>query len=83
MLADPVEFTKILSKPQAQPVRMFNEFFVALNLNKVQITINKAFYVWFAVLDLSKLHMYKYLRELFIIPASIIFLGAKPCQNLG
>ena len=61
---------------------MFNEFLVALNLKKVQITINKPFYVGFAVLTLTKLHMSKYVRQLFIIPVTLIFLGAKPGQNL-
>ena len=82
LVADPTEFMKLLSKPQCQDVRMFNEFLVALNLKKVQITINKPFYVGFAVLELSKLHMYKYVRQLFIIEVTLIFLGAKPGQNL-
>ena len=82
LLAHPTEFMKLLSKPQCEDVRMFNEFLVALNLNKVEITFNKPFYVGFSVLKLSKLHMYKYVRQHFIIPVPLIFRGAKPGQTL-
>ena len=81
-MAHPEEFTKLLSKPQSQDLRLFNEFLVALNLKKVQITINKPFYVGFAVLELSKLHMYKYAHHLVTILVSFLFLGPNAATNL-
>ena len=51
---------KLSCKPQCQGIRIFNDQLVPLNMTKVTITINKPFYVGFAVLEISKLHMFKY-----------------------
>ena len=59
LLTDTTEFQKLSGKPQCQGIRIFNEQLVGLNMKKVTITINKPFYVGFAVLELSKLHMFK------------------------
>ena len=59
LLTDTVECQKLSSKPQCQGVGIFTDHLVALNLKKVTLPINKPFYVGFAVLELSKLHMFK------------------------
>ena len=74
LLADQLEFRKLFSKPQCQEVRLFKEFLLALNLNKVQMTINKRFNVGFAVLELRNLKRYKNLPRLFIIHVSLTIL---------
>ena len=56
-------FTKMLdlvAKPNFRDVRIFGEDLAAVELQKTQVEINKPFYVGFSVLDLSKLHMYRY-----------------------
>ena len=60
LLTDIVECQKLLSKPQCQGMRILTDDLVGLNLTKVTVTINKPFYVWFAVLELSNLHMFMY-----------------------
>ena len=60
LVNDPAEFKKLACKPHCQDVRIFNEQLVGVNLKKVKVMIDKPFYVGFAVLELSKLHMYKY-----------------------
>ena len=60
LLTDTAEFQKLSSKPQCQGILIFNDDLVGLNMKKVMITINKPFYVVFAVLELTKLHMFKY-----------------------
>ena len=60
LLTDIVEFQKLSNKPQCQGVWIFSYQFLVHNLKKVTVTINNPFYVGFAVLELSKLHMIKY-----------------------
>ena len=60
LVNDPNEFKKLACKPHCQDVRIFNEQLVGVNMKKVKVMINKPFYVGFAVLELSKLHMYQY-----------------------
>jgi hypothetical protein len=40
--------------------RIFNEDLAAINLMKIRCKIDKPFYIGFSVLELSKLHMYKF-----------------------
>ena len=56
-------------------MRLVREFVVALKLKKVQMPINRPFYVGLAVLDLRILHMYKYHPQLFNIVLSLIVRG--------
>ena len=60
LLTDTAECQKLSSKPQCQGVRIINDHLLGLNLKQVTVTINKPFYVWFGVLQHSKLHMFKY-----------------------
>ena len=54
-------------------MRICNDQLMALTMRKVTITIKKPFYVGFVVLELSKLHMFKYvafhMSLLYVIPA--------------
>ena len=59
-MTDTEKCERLSRKPQCQGLRIFNDHLVAVNMKKVTITINKPFYVGFAVLELSKLHMFKY-----------------------
>ena len=60
LLTETGVFQKLYGKPQCQGIRIFNVHLVGLYLKKVRIRINKPFYVGFAVMELSKLHMFKY-----------------------
>ena len=51
---------KLADKPHCLDVRPFADNLVGFQLKKVHLEINKPFYVGFCVLDLSKLHMYRY-----------------------
>ena len=50
----------LFGKPTFRDVRIFGESLAAVELQKTKVQINKPFYIGFAVLDLSKLHMYRY-----------------------
>jgi len=51
---------KLISKPHCLRFQIFAEQLVGIELQKVKCMINKPTYVGFAVLELSKLHMYKF-----------------------
>jgi len=56
---DRVEAGKLLDKPHCIDVRIFDENLVGVELRKVKMMLTKPSYVGFAVLELSKLHMYR------------------------
>ena len=61
LLNDRVEAAKLIAKPHLLDVRMFdNEDLIGIELQKVVARIDKPFYVGFSVLELSKLHMYRF-----------------------
>ena len=51
---------KLTEKPHCMGFKIFGESLVAIELRKLKTMINKPFYVGFSVLELSKLHMYRY-----------------------
>ena len=51
---------KLINKPQCRRFQVFTGDLAAIELQKVKCLINKPTYVGFAVLELSKLHMYKF-----------------------
>ena len=51
---------KLIEKPHCMNFKIFDENLVAIEMRKVTALINKPFYVGFSVLELSKLHMYRY-----------------------
>ena len=50
----------LIKKPHMMRFKIFEENLAAIELRKVKATINKPFYVGFTVLELSKLHMYRF-----------------------
>lgn len=55
------------SKPNFHSVTVFNEDMAAVQLNRMNICYNKAIYVGFAVLELSKYRMYEFHYD-FMLP---------------
>ena len=51
---------KLVEKPHCMGFKIFDEELAAVEMRKTKLLINKPFYVGFSVLELSKLHMYKY-----------------------
>ena len=54
------EASKLADKPHCMDVRIFDEGLVGIQLRKVKLIVNKPSFVGFAVLELSKLCMWKY-----------------------
>ena len=50
---------KLLDKPHCKNISIFDENLVGIELEKVKQVLSKPSYVGFAVLELSKLHMYR------------------------
>ena len=63
------DYVRSISKPSFVSQKMFNKNFVAIHETKPVFTLNKAIYVGFSILDLSKLLMYefhyKYIKSKF------------------
>ena len=58
---------RLIEKPHCLGFKIFDEQLAAVEMRKETLMINKPFYVGFSVLELSKLHMYKYVsRPVFI-----------------
>jgi hypothetical protein len=51
---------KLINKPHCRRFQVFTPELAAVELQKIKCLINKPTYVGFAVLELSKLHMYKF-----------------------
>ena len=68
---------RLLEKPQLKGFKIFSDNLAAIDLRKVQAKIDKPFYVGFTVLELSKLHMYKfhyrYIKKKFGAKAQLLF----------
>ena len=60
LVNNPTDSKKFSEMPQCSDIKIFNKRLVAVNLKKTSVLINKPFYVGFAVLELSKLHMFKF-----------------------
>ena len=56
---------KLMEKPHCKGFRIFDESLAGIEMRKLKTLINKPFYVGFSVLELSKLHMYRY-ASLFV-----------------
>ena len=63
-----VKMLDLVAKPNFRDVRIFGEDLAAVELQKTQVEINKPFYAGFSILDLSKLHMYKYANYIRYFP---------------
>ena len=51
---------RLVFNPRFMDVKIFEEDFAAVELQKTKLMINKPFFVGFTILDLAKLHMYRY-----------------------
>ena len=71
------ECKRLIEKPQMTGFKIFSEDLAAINLRRVKAKIDKPFYVGFTVLELSKLHMYKfhyrYIKKTFGNTAKLLF----------
>ena len=60
LLTDAHEAEKLIDKPHCLDVRIFDQNLIGIEMKKVKVMVNKPSYVGFAVLELSKLLMMKY-----------------------
>jgi hypothetical protein len=60
LVNDELKAMEYLSKPNLLGFKIFTKDLAAVNLMKPRCLINRPFYVGFTVLELSKLHMYKF-----------------------
>ena len=60
LVTDAQKCKKLIEKSHCKAFRIFTEDIAAVNLSKTQTLINRPFYVGFCVLELSKLHMYRF-----------------------
>ena len=69
VVTDAQKCKKLIEKPHCKSFRIFTEDVAAVDLSKVTTLINRPFYVSFCVLELSKLHMYRFhydvIKQLF------------------
>ena len=68
---------KLVAMPSYQRYSIFSEDVAALQMQKVQLTLNKPIYVGFSILDISKLLMYQfhydYIRPKYGNKARLLF----------
>ena len=60
LVTDEVKAAELMALPHVLGFKVFTEDLAAVNLMKTRCVINRPFYVGFAVLELSKLHMYEF-----------------------
>jgi hypothetical protein len=67
LVNDKKKFEELCRKPELMDVRIFedNKDLSAVELQKLQINITKPNYVGFVILELAKLHMYRYVIIFF------------------
>ncbi|KAJ8914823.1 hypothetical protein NQ315_014835 [Exocentrus adspersus] len=82
----------LISKPNFHSLTIFNENFVAIQMNKLKCTFNKPIYVGFTVLDISKTTMYEFhfdfIKKNYNSQAKFLYrdtdavlIGEKPINN--
>ena len=57
---------KIVEKPHCMCFKIFDEQLVGVELRKIMTLIDKTFYVAFRILELSRLHMYRFHYDFFM-----------------
>jgi ssDNA-binding Zn-finger/Zn-ribbon topoisomerase 1 len=60
LISDEEKYLKIVAKPQFADQKIYSKDLIAVKQIKRKIELNKPIYVGVAVLDLSKLHMFKF-----------------------
>ena len=77
LISDENQYRKIVCKPQFDGQKRYSENLIAVKQVKKHITLNKPIYVGVAILDLSKLHMYKfhydYIKPKYGTKAKLLF----------
>ncbi len=61
LVNDPTKLMKLVAKPELMNVEIFDENLAALEMQKIKLNIAKPFYVGFVILELAKLHIYRFL----------------------
>ena len=61
LVNDPIKLMKLVAKPELMNVEIFDENLAAVELQKIKLNIAKPFYVGFVILELAKLHIYRFL----------------------
>ena len=54
---------QLVSEPNYQAIKWFSENFVAIEMRKTKVKMNKPIYVGMAILDISKTLMYEFRYE--------------------
>ena len=65
LIADPAKLLKAVSKPSYQESKIINAYLVMVRAGRHKVTLNKPIAVGFAILELSRLIMYKFYYEYF------------------
>jgi hypothetical protein len=60
LINDEATFVKLASKPTFETCQVYDENLIAVQMRKTRTVLDKPIYVGMSVLDLSKLHMYKF-----------------------
>ncbi|MFN9115765.1 MAG: hypothetical protein ACK5XN_37405, partial [Bacteroidota bacterium] len=60
LMTDSKKFVKKTSKPNFKDFRIFSEGLAAVEMSKTEVVYNRPMIVGFAILELSKLHMYNF-----------------------
>ena len=71
------QFKKLVSKPNYESRKIFNENLVSVHMKKTSLTMNKPVYLGMSILDLSKILMfdfhYKYIKPKYGKQAKLLF----------
>jgi len=63
LVSNPFKIKQLIAKPQLEQFRIINEDTVLIDRVRSKVTLNKPIYCGFAILELSKLHMYRFHYE--------------------
>ena len=65
LINKPDRLQKVIHHPALNHIHYINSDLVGAEKQKSRVVLNKPIYVGFSVLDLSKLHMYKFYYDVF------------------
>jgi len=66
LVNDQAKLMKLVAKQELMNVEIFDENLAAVEMQKIKLNISKPFYVGFVILELAKLHIYRFLLLFFI-----------------
>jgi len=77
LVSNPTKVKKLIAKPQLEQFRIINDETVLIDRDRSKLTLNKPIYCGFAILELSKLHMYMFhygvIKERYKSDAKLLF----------